>query len=90
MDFWKIFLVVFLAELPCMIRTTGLQLSSNKIWDVIWGTTLGNVLALVFGLAAAAMLTWTFDGLKLEERHVNWFTGALFILLGLYVVFFGD
>lgn len=57
LDFWKILAVVFIAELPCLLRTVCIQLQNKGIWSVIWGTMAGNLLALVIGIAIAKGLT---------------------------------
>lgn len=55
--FWAIFAIVFLAEIPCILRTVSIQLYSNDTWKVIWGTLAGSVSALVVGLLLAKVFS---------------------------------
>lgn len=88
MNLWKIFLIVFIAELPCMIRTVGLQLHSDNLWKIIAGTVAGNFIALFGGLMIAHLLMKTVDLAKFA--YLDLLTGGIFILLGLWIMFFGD
>tara|TARA_Y100000034_G_scaffold136971_1_gene217762 strand:+ start:5107 stop:5373 length:267 start_codon:yes stop_codon:yes gene_type:complete len=88
MNLWKIFLIVFIAELPCVVRTIGLQMYSGDMTKVIIGTVAGNMIALVAGILIAKAAMMHFD-LK-NFAYMDWLTGGLFILLGLYIIFFGE
>lgn len=88
MDLFKIVLIVFIAELPCMVRTVALQLQNGSIWSVIWGTILGSALALAGGLIISKILECGF-ALAIHSQ-VNWIAGGILICLGLYMMFFGE
>ena len=52
-DFWAIFAVVFIAEIPCILRTVALQLHTQGIWGVVGGTIAGSFAALFTGILIA-------------------------------------
>lgn len=56
LGFWAIFFVVFLAEIPCILRTVSIQLQSEGIWNVVAGTAAGSVAALIIGIALAKLM----------------------------------
>lgn len=85
-----ILIIVFLAELPCLIRTTSLTLySQGDTLRVIGGTVAGNVLALVVGLGIGKALLYFFD-LDSGGRIADYVSGMIFMLIGLYIMFWGD
>lgn len=82
-----ILVFVFLAELPCIFRTTALQMYSGNLYNVIVGTMVGNAIALVVGLALAYLLVRFFHLQHFE--FMNYLSGSVFILLGLYIMLSG-
>lgn len=76
---------VALAEIPCLIRTVGMQVRNQSIWPVVWGTLGGSILALVIGLGLAKLLAMNLPETSLcaVERG----SGLVLILIGLYMLF---
>lgn len=84
MHWWKILLVVFLAELPCLLRTVALQTYSKQMLNVIVGTLLGNLAALVIGIALGELIN---RHLGEKEIYLNYIAGSMLIFLGLHIMF---
>ena len=82
-----ILVFVFLAELPCILRTTALQMHTGNMYNVVVGTILGNAIALVAGVALAYLLVRLFHLQHFE--FMNYLSGSVFILLGLYIMLSG-
>lgn len=80
-------LIVFLAEIPCLLRTMAIQMHNKGIWDVIWGTLAGNALALVMGIGLAKVIQncWPDEWLTYMEYGAS----IMFILLGAWLLFNG-
>lgn len=86
---FEILIIVFLAELPCLIRTTSLTMySQGEILKVTLGTILGNAAALIVGLLIGKSLLYFCD---LENTSfTQYIAGVIFILIGMYIMLFGD
>lgn len=82
--FWAIAAVVFIAELPCLLRTFALQTQSESTWKVIGATVLGNVLALAAGLLLAKVVSSALT--ESLHDHLKVISGILFIFLGAYLL----
>jgi putative Mn2+ efflux pump MntP len=83
--FWALAAIVFVAELPCLLRTFALQVQNRSIWSVVLATTLGNALALVVGL----LLAKAFMAASPEASHdyAKAIAGAVLMGLGAYMIF---
>ncbi len=86
MNLLSILFIVFLAELPCMARTAALYLSGGNIWDVAFGTVLGNAAALALGVFFAKFSPEIFGDRYLAVAQSA--AGVMFVLLGIYLLFF--
>ena len=83
--FWTVLLVVFLAEIPCILRTVALQLKTDGLWQVISGTLLGNAVALGIGLSIAFLIAR-----EIPTEYENWIqiaSGLLIVGIGLLMIF---
>lgn len=79
--------VVFLAEIPCILRTVALQLKTDGIWQVIFGTLVGSGLALAVGIGIALLISR-----EIPVEYANWVqycSGAAIIFIGLMVLLKG-
>jgi putative Ca2+/H+ antiporter (TMEM165/GDT1 family) len=83
--FWFVLLFVFLAEIPCILRTMAIQLGNDSIWSVVWGTMTGNILALIVGVLVAKLVT---KFLPPQALHtLESLSAVALIVLGLYLLF---
>lgn len=85
--FWSVLLVVFVAEIPCLLRTMALQMHNKGIWNVIWGTTAGNAMALVFGVVLAQSVRRYMPEAWLT--YLEHGASVMLIILGVYLLFSG-
>ncbi len=85
--FWAVLIVVFIAEIPCLLRTMAIQLHNKSIWSVVWGTTAGNLLALVCGVLLAKVVQKYFSEHWLQ--YVEHGASVMLIILGFYLLFSG-
>lgn len=85
--FWLVLFFVFVAEIPCIMRTAALQLKNDSVWPVVWGTMAGNVLALVVGIALAKALAGLLSESQMDWMHSG--SAVALILLGVYMLFMG-
>lgn len=90
MEFWTIFWIVFIAELPCIIQTLGIRLQganySSIITATMLGTTSGTITSLIVGLSVAYFgLTWLKD-----TPYTHWLSGVIFIGLGVFMIWQGQ
>jgi len=84
-SFWTIFAVVFLAEIPCILRTMAIQVKTEGIWTVVFGTIAGSLVALLVGIFLAKVLT-----ISIPEQYINWiqtFSGLALMAIGAMIVF---
>jgi putative Ca2+/H+ antiporter (TMEM165/GDT1 family) len=84
--FWQVLIVVFFAELPCLLRTMCIQLHNKGIWGVVWGTIVGSILALVIGILLAKVAQ-QYSSALLE--YLEKCSAGMLVLLGLYLLFSG-
>ncbi len=84
LSFWFILWIVFIAEIPCLLRTMAIQVRNESIWQVVWGTTAGNLLALVVGITLAKIAS-SYLGPRGMEYMENVSAIAL-IALGFYLL----
>jgi putative Ca2+/H+ antiporter (TMEM165/GDT1 family) len=82
--FWLVLWMVFVAEIPCIIRTMAMQVKNESVWAVVWGTMAGNVLALVVGVTLAKLAMGVL-GPKAMEYFEN-VTALALIVLGFYLL----
>lgn len=83
-SFWSIFSIVFLAEIPCILRTVAIQLKSEGIWNVIGGTIAGSAVALLVGIVVAK---WMQNGIPPQYADVvGYLSGASLIILGIMFI----
>ena len=82
-NFWIIFGIVFLAEIPCILRTMSIQLYSNDIWKVVTGTLAGSISALLVGLMLAKIFSLTVPAKYIEYIHP--FAAIILILAGIFM-----
>jgi len=85
--FWLVLAFVFVAEIPCILRTIAIQVRNESIWSVVLGTMAGNVLALVVGVILAKFLAGI-----LTESQMHWIhngSAIALIVLGAYMLFGG-
>jgi len=87
-NFWSSFLtilfVVFMAEIPCILRTVVLQVRSDGIWPVVLGTIGGSLLALSVGVAIGKLTTDVIPGYAID--WVQCIAGITMIGLGFFMV----
>lgn len=84
LGFWLVMWLVFVAEIPCIVRTVALQAGNKSIWSVACGTLAGSVLALFVGIVFAKMA-----GNFLGDRYMHCFEnvmGLVLIGLGIYML----
>lgn len=79
-SFWAIFSVVFLAEIPCILRTVAIQLKSEGIWNVIAGTAAGSAAALLVGILLAKLMQGGVP--PAYSDYVGYVSGIGLIVLG--------
>lgn len=82
--FWSVFTVVFIAEIPCILRTVAIQLKTDSVWDVVWGTMAGSLVALIVGILFAKVCL---TNLPLIADRMQLVSGGCLILLGLLLLF---
>lgn len=54
--FWSVFLAVLIAEIPCILRTTAMQIRTEGFASIIGGTLAANAVTLIFGILLAKFL----------------------------------
>jgi len=81
--FFTAFLTIFLAELgdKTQLATLALAAREGRFWPVFLGAALALVLATALGAAAGKFL-----GDLLPLRTIRIISGALFVLLGLLIL----
>lgn len=84
MSFWTCMVAVALMEIPCLVRTMALQTYNQSIWPVVVGTVVGNVAALVIGIALAKLAGRLPEG-TLWYVHAG--AGIALMGLGAYMIF---
>lgn len=85
--FWAFFLIVFVAEIPCIVRTVALQMQTDRVLSVVFGTLAGSVAALVVGIAIAKLMKY---GVPASHADVlQYVSGAVLIIIGLLMIFKG-
>ncbi len=83
-SFWLVLWIVFIAEIPCLLRTMAMQVKNESIWPVIWGTTTGNVLALAVGIFFAKVAAAWLGPKAMEYfEHIS---AIALIVLGFYLL----
>jgi hypothetical protein len=85
--FWLFFAIVLVAEIPCMVRTAALQMQTEGILPVVFGTLAGSVAALVVGIAVATLIKG-----GVPEGHaeaLQYVSGAVLVAFGLFMMFKG-
>lgn len=83
-EFWTTFIIVFLAEMPCILRTAVIQIRSGSMWSVFWGTMGGSLLAVIVGI-----MIGKFSSRSIPSEYTCWtqyLAGMLFIVLGLLMM----
>jgi putative Ca2+/H+ antiporter (TMEM165/GDT1 family) len=81
-NFFTIFLLVFLAEIPCIVRTMALQVQNKGIWEVVLGTIAGSGLALVVGIFLAKFATKFIE----NPLWIQYCSGLAIIGLGILIL----
>lgn len=82
--FWSILMIVFIAELPCLLRTMCIQMHNKSMWEVITGTMTGNILALVIGVLLAKFVQSSMPLGWIE--YIEKGASILLIALGFYLL----
>ena len=84
-SFWTVFSVVFLAEIPCIIRTMALQIRTGGVFEVVTGTLAGSAVALIVGICLAKLLS---SGIPPQYTiMVQWFSGVALMVVGAMILF---
>lgn len=83
LGFWYIFLCVIVAEIPCILRTTALQIRNDGVGSIIGGTLAANAVALFFGILLAKIFVNVVPS-DYADLFQN-FAGLVFIILGLFM-----
>lgn len=82
-NFLSIFLIVLLAEIPCILRTVAIQLRSEGVWEVVWGTVAGSAMALLVGIGIGY---WAGSSLPSIADKAQVLSGFCMIFLGLWLL----
>jgi len=83
--FWAVFAIVFLAEIPCILRTVAIQLKSDGIWSVVGGTIAGSAAALLVGILVAKLMQGSIP--SQWSDIVGYMSGVALIALGIMFLF---
>lgn len=83
--FWLFFVAVVVAEIPCILRTTAMQIKSEGIWPVISATLAANAVTLLIGIFIAKFLI---KGLPEDyANYLQYAAGLVFVGLGISMFF---